>query len=410
MLCAPSASSEGRKKSRAASRCGFHFSEKYRPVTGPERPPRRQDLLTASLKLTSWITPARPRSGSAGAALPTAVGASTTTATANPPRGVPAALAEQQRVGATVGTTPPEESESHHTRGGSGDGGRPARAWSERQEVDLLDQKAGASGGAVKNAHINYTGANGTRTSAALASDFGGHPRLQSDYSTVRRAAVPASRRIGTYEREREERGLVLHYLRAATVSQRSTSVAAHGSSESTAGTSRAAVAAGGAAANGPSDAASAPTNEGTTAAALLLSMRERPWEGRPNAGSPKEWSEWLEQLEPTLERHLRWLTVDGLAARSSGDRSEASGGGRGGEEVKFSAVLSAAPDMPAGGGGQASAGRQAGLSAGGSAAAMAAAGGEGGAAGAGGGGSCVLTGQMRIMKSRPIKMVKPWR
>lgn len=381
MLCAPSASSEGKKKSRAASRCGFHFSEKYRPLSGPERPPRRQDLLTASFKLTSLIAPARAPSGGAGAALPPA---------ANSSRGVPAALAGQH--------------------GGSGDGGGSFRAWSGRQEAGLLGQKTGASGGAVKDAHVNWAGANGTRTSAALTSNSGGYARLQSDCSTGRRAAAPGSRRIGTYEREREERGLVLHYLRAATVSQRSTSVAAHGPSGSNAGTSRSAVAPGVAAANGPSDAASAPTDEGTTAAALLLSMRERPWEGRPNAGSPQEWSEWLEQLEPTLERHLRWLTVDGLAARSSGDGSDASGGGRGSGEVKFSAVLSAAPDMAAGGGGKASAGRQAGLSAGGSAAAMAAAGGDGGAAGAGGGGSCVLTGQMRIMKSRPIKMVKPWR
>lgn len=301
-------------------------------------------------------------------------------------------------------------SSSQHQQGGDGVGGH--QAWGEQAG----GERARARVVAVRHAHINWTGANGTREPVALSAraEVSARAVRQPDFA----ATPPASRRFGTYEREREERGLILHYLRAATASQHAGAGAGSGGNDVTAaGDSESGGArAGEHAADVPTGRAApavASPEEGTTAAALLLSMRERPWEGRATAGSAREWSEWLEQLEPTLERHLRWLAVDGLAAQASGDRPRSDGWGE--TEVRFSAILSTVDERSeaVGGGGQASAGRQAGRSTGGSAVAAAAApaaGGVGGPAGAGGGRSCVLNGQMRIMKSRPIKMVKPWR
>lgn len=275
----------------------------------------------------------------------------------------------------------PGEREGQLTRGG---GNGAIRRW----DVSIHTAGGTAGGGSgVARAHANWIGANGTRKPVWL-----GKTDAATAFEAPDSTQPLVSRRPGTYEREREERGLVLHYLRAATTSLQP--------SQNVASTDQG----GRAPTPSPSD------SEGTTAAALLMAMRERPWEGRPNAGSSHEWSEWLEHLEPTLERHLRWLTVDGLAARSTREGSEFRERGSG--EARFSAVLPADGEEVAGAGGHASAGKQTWLSAGGNAAAAAPPGARdvGWPAGAKGGGSCVLTGQARIMKSRPIKMVKPWR
>ncbi|CAN0199599.1 unnamed protein product [Scytosiphon promiscuus] len=152
--------------------------------------------------------------------------------------------------------------------------------------------------------------------------------------------------------------------------------------------------------------------------------MRERPWEGQLGRGTAQDWAEWLEHLEPTLERHLRWLTVDGLAVELGAADGRARGetrfvalakplagspfytdGVEVGERLRVQAEEVAAAGEP---GGQESAGRLAAPVAGGRAAAAGGAAGPG--AGTLAGGPSMLAGGMRIMKSRPIKMVKPWR
>lgn len=209
----------------------------------------------------------------------------------------------------------------------------------------------------------------------------------------------------------------MLHYLMLATTPQ-VPSVAASSSDDADAGTAAAAAtpndAATGAASPPPTSGTAHP--DGATATALLATMRERPWEGLPSAGTAHDWAELLEHLDPTVERHLRWLVVDGLAVQSNRD---------GGKEARFVAVqptsMPPAPLPPAEKkgreeeetvepGGRASAGRDAAPAAvtGGKAAAA------GGAAGPGAdtlaARPSMLSGGVRIMKSRPIKMVKPWR
>lgn len=223
-------------------------------------------------------------------------------------------------------------------------------------------------------------------------------------------------RRVGTYERERQQRCSVLHYLTVATMPQRGTKQAAspaNGASEggAAAGEGAAATAGGGeadatngaASSSSPSATSGAVAHpDGATAAGLLAAMRERPWEGRPSAGTAQDWAEWLEYLDPTLERHLRWLVVDGLAVQTNRD---------GEQEARFVAVRpppQEQEDEAAEPGGQESAGRLSAPATGGRAAA------GGGGAGPGADklapGSSMLAGGVRIMKSRPIKMVKPWR
>lgn len=391
-------------------RCGFHYSQKYRPVSGPERPPPPRDLLTASFKLTTLLTPSRTRSSSA-------LGLTGPPWSSHPG---PAGGVVQQDPAGAAGKA---EHEGVHKRGPSCR--EVGWQWDGESEMGGRAREDSSAGGACASgngngngncAYVNWTGSNG------VVSNTGGGNRAPrsppegvSAMATTTAAAPdhrpPSMRRVGTYEREREERGLVLHYLRAASAA------AAPASQKKKADPNTVGPTTADASRNSPANdaEANAAQTEGTTAAALLMAMRERPWEGRSSAGTPAEWSEWLERLEPTLERHLRWLTVDGLASRSSGANSDDGSrrGGFGSGDARFVAVLRTEEDDEGHAGGAASAGRQAGRQAGGSAAAAAtapAAGGVGGPAGGGGGGSCVLVGGMRIMKSRPIKMVKPWR
>lgn len=308
-------------------RTGFHYSEKYCPVTGPERPPPRQDLLSASFKLTSLLTPSLARSGGGASA-----------------GGGPWLVGVQQATSA--------EMNGHGCIGAeAARGGRGGRGY--------------AGGGGDK-----WAGSNGTMKPPLASSPAPAAVRTSASSQAIDQPMGRSQRfrRFGTYEREREERGLVLHYLTAATTSSYNP--------------------------------------HGATAAGLLAAMRERPWGGRPSAGTPQEWREWLEGLEPTLERHLRWLTVDGLAARLDRNEDRPVDGGRG---ARFVAVLPAAGVMEDGteAGGQELVGRLAGPSSGGKAAAG---GGADGAGAAAAFGVSMLSGGVRIMKSRPIKMVKPWR
>lgn len=210
-------------------------------------------------------------------------------------------------------------------------------------------------------------------------------------------------RRFGTYERERQQRCSVLHYLTLATTPQPAdagadTAAAHHGA---------------------PPTSMIATHPRGATASALLAVMRKHPWEGRPGAGTAKDWAEWLEHLEPTLDRHLRWLAADGLAAEwNTGNEEEGPrylAVARSPSEMALSRAVEEerarahAEEMAAvEPGGQESAGRLAAPVAGGRVAAA------GGAAGPGAdtvaAGPSMLAGGVRIMKSRPIKMVKPWR
>lgn len=221
-----------------------------------------------------------------------------------------------------------------------------------------------------------------------------------------------SSRRVGTYERERQQRCSVLHYLTLATTPQPPRVAVADSSAAGDADAGAAAAAAAKAASPSPAASGATAHPDGATAAALLATMRERPWQGRPIAGTAQDWAEWLRHLDPTLERHLRWLVVDGLALQSNRDGV--------GKEARFVAVRPPPPaeherkgreedeEEAVEPGGQASAGRLAAPATGGKAAV------GGGAAGPGAdtlaASSSMLAGGRRIMKSRPIKMVKPWR
>lgn len=298
----------------------FYFSERYCPATatGPGRPAPPLDLLTASLKLTGQHKLSLGR------------------------------FRDVDEVGTT------------------------ARANGEQGSAGIAGGvvEGGAAAAAARWANSNGKGKDSREVSwaAAVGPD---EPR-----------ARPATRRVGTYERERQQRCSVLHYLTiastprpgAAAVDAASTVTAtSDGNSRST---------------------SSATRPEGATAAALLAAMRERPWEGRPNAGSAQDWAEWLEHLAPTLERHLRWLVVDGLAAQLDG---------AGEREARFVAVVKEDEEAAVEPGGPESAAPGAGARV---AAAVATR--TSGTAGAGA--SSMLAGGVRIMKSRPIKMVKPWR
>lgn len=210
--------------------------------------------------------------------------------------------------------------------------------------------------------------------------------------STVANRRQPSAlqRRRGTYEREREERGFVLHHLTIVTTSRPTKSAGNRESSNANGGCTTANVF------------SVPPYPNGISAADLMATMRERPWEGRASAGSPQEWVEWLDLLEPTLERHLRWLAVDGLAARSDTNSADS-------KEARFAAVklVPVEPDDGAEGGGKESTGRPVAPSTGGK---VAAGGGPGGVGGNKAACLSMLNGGMRIMKSRPLKMVKPWR
>ena len=364
---------------------GFYFSEKYCPATatGPARPPPPQDLLTASLKLTGQLKPvAGGRFG----------GGSATAAAA-------AAAAEA----ATGGSTTAARLDRNGTDSKAG-GANGAQGWSRDGAAD--GERWSSSNG--KRADLEESSA----AAAAMAGPPPDEPRA-------------ALRRLGTYERERQQRCSVLHYLTVSTVPQEQRAKPAASPSEDVADGGGRAAGAGGAAAAADADAAAANDAaspppavtscaahpDGATAAGLLAAMRERPWEGRPGAGTAQDWAEWLEYLDPTLERHLRWLVVDGLAVQTNRD---------GGQEARFAAVRPPPPPPPPPAsqddetvepGGQESAGRLSAPATGGKAAV---AGGGGGGAGPGGNklaaGSSMLAGGVRIMKSRPIKMVKPWR
>ncbi|CAN0554443.1 unnamed protein product, partial [Ectocarpus sp. 12 AP-2014] len=216
----------------------FYFSERYCPATatGLGRPAPPLDLLTASLKLTGQHKLSLGR------------------------------FRDVDEVGTTARAN--GEQASAGRGGGVVEGGAAAAArW------------ANSNGQGKDSREVSWAAA--AVPAAAVGPD---EPR-----------ARPATRRVGTYERERQQRCSVLHYLTiastprpgAAAVDAASTVTATSGAiSRST---------------------SSAARPEGATAAALLVAMRERPWEGRPNAGSAQDWAEWLEHLAPTLERHLRW-------------------------------------------------------------------------------------------------------
>lgn len=348
-----SRSSEG----PAPSRTGFHYSEKYCPATGPERPPPRQVLLTASFKLTRMLTPSLSRFGG-GAGVDYCTG---TTLSSPGPDG---------KRGAAAGAN-----------GGGGEGGA-------------------EYGGGEANRRGNWSGSNGAGKPLAVPSVPGfaggaGMAAAAAGAGAESTRAPPAfHRRLGTYERERQERRSVLHYLTSATAAQ--SEVFAAVSAEAGVGNATAAA----------KPNLSYP--HGATAAGLMVAMREHPWGGTSSTGSPQDWAEWLRQLEPTLERHLRWLTVDGLAAQLNGDPNDPVGEGG---EARFVALMPFAGDGVGGAepGGKKSAGRLGTPPTGGNAVAA------GGAGGPGAGltsaaGLSMLPGGVRIMKSRPIKMVKPWR
>ena len=319
-------------------------------------------------------------------------------------------------------TTPPPD---HHRDGvESKAGGRGANEAVERKNragVGQAKSRAGegaerwaSSNGKGKGAMAAATTATAAVTAAAAAAV------AEKAASTGPDKPRTSPRRVGTYERERQQRCSVLHYLTLATTPQPLEAAASPAdSAELGAAAATAADAAQDAAS--PSPPTSATTHpDGATAAALLATMRERPWEGRPSTGTVQDWAEWLEHLDPTLERHLRWLVVDGLAVQSNRDRDR-------GKEARFVAVHPLPTSQPqpqpqpphfekenegeeetVEPGGQASAGRLATPVTGGKAATA------GGAAGPGAdilaAGSSMLAGGVRIMKSRPIKMVKPWR
>lgn len=302
------------------SRTGFHFSEKYCPVTGPERPPPRQDLLAASWKLTSQFTPSltRPVGEAPGDHLCSTTG-----------HGV------QQPMSSSLGS-------------------------SDRVAGDVSQY----NGAWKPNSSSKKT--NGTIEPPAVVIE------TRAAESAMVRRAKSHSERIGTYERQRVERCLVLHYLREATMSWTG-------------------------------------QPNGTTSARLLAAMRKRPWEGAPNAGTLEEWRAWVDHLEPTLERHLRWLVVDGLAARSDSNGDTSGGGDK--EQARYVAVVSRAgeTDFNIWTERHGSAGHLACVSAGRTGART----GDEGVLGTGTNSSFglpMMNGGVRVMKSRPIKMVKPWR
>lgn len=259
-------------------------------------------------------------------------------------------------------------------------------------DAGLSNGNGSVGGGRGMEAGGAQGGASARRDAGVPASGIGlGHSASNGSMSNGPSVGVPSPalfrRRVGTYERQRKERDLILRYLRAATLSQRDgavpRAVGPHHYPPEIAGTTES-----GSSARDP------PTNvEGVTAAELLAGMRERPWEGEAETGTALEWREWVEHLEPILERHLVWLTVDGLAARVCRANGDAG--------ARFVAVAPVGGERGVlGAGGQASSVGHDGLPVGGSVA----------AGRAGGGGSCVLAGGMRIMKSLPLKMVKPWR
>lgn len=301
------------------SRTGFHFSEKYCPVTGPKRPPPRQDLLAASRKLTSQFTPSLTRP------VGEATGDQLCSITGHGVQQPMTSLGSSDRV--------------------PGDVNQCNRAWK-------LDSSSRKTNGAIEPPAVVI--------------------ETRAMESAVVKLVKSHSERIGTYERQRVERCLVLHYLREATKSLTG-------------------------------------QPNGTTAARLLATMKKRPWEGTPNAGTLEEWRAWVDHLEPTLERHLRWLIVDGLAARldSNGDASD--GGDK--EQARYVAVVSRAgeTDFNIWTGRHGSAGHLACVSAGRTEART----GDEGVRGTGTNSSFglhMMNGGVRVMKSRPIKMVKPWR
>lgn len=286
---------------------------------------------------------------------------------------------------------------------------------SDRDGVESKARANGAAGGSRDTAGAETAGT--AETWANSNRKGNGAAATPTPTPTGRDKPRASPRRVGTYERERQQRCSVLHYLTLATTPQRLRAAASPADGAEARATA-AADAANDAASPPPPPATSATIAhpDGATAAALLATMRERPWEGRPSTGTAQDWAEWLEHLDPTLERHLRWLVVDGLAMQSNRD---------GGKEARFVAVQPPSPAGPAGPtppaareeeedddtvepGGQASAGRLAAPVTGGKAAAA------GGASGPGADtlatSSSMLAGGVRIMKSRPIKMVKPWR
>ena len=323
------------------SRTGFHFSEKYCPVTGPERPPPRQHLLTASLKFTSVLTsPPLTRPSGEASGGPSCL-----------PNGL---VAQAPGMSSTTWVASAWDAPVRYYGWESSDAG----------DRSTIRPGLSKSNGAVELPPApNGPMAMETGSTALRAS------------LDPRRTSSPHYLRVGTYERQREERYLVLHYLKEATAprSGKGTRSALH--------------------------------SNGITASRLLAAMRKRPWEGRPNASTPQEWRAWVNHLEPMLERHLRWLTVDGLAARLDSDGVAPEGGCK--EEARFVAVDP--NDGEAAFGFQAEGQRVFGHFAGGRGA-SAECDGVPGTSASSGVGLSMMTGGVRIMKSRPIKMVKPWR
>lgn len=311
-------------ESTSTPRNDFYFSERYCPGTamGPGRPAPPLDLLTASLKLTGQHKLSLGR------------------------------FRDVDDVG-TLSRANGEQASAGRAGGVVGDGDGAVAA----------DRLATSNGKGKDSREVS---------AAAVGPD---EPR-----------ARPATRRVGTYERERQQRCSVLHYLTMAST-PRPAAAPVHSTADGHAAAAvhaaRTVATASGAAS--PPTSSSATRPEGATAAALLAAMRERPWEGRPNAGSAQDWAEWLEHLAPTLERHLRWLVVDGLAAQLDG---------AGEREARFVAVMKEEEEAVEPGGPESAA-----PGAGARVAAAVAT-----------GASSMLAGGVRIMKSRPIKMVKPWR
>lgn len=364
----------------APCRTGFYYSERYCPAvtTGPQRPPPPQDLLSASLKLTGLPRPSRGRFR--GGELESGGARGT------PPWLYPDHQADRGTEGRVNGERLSETwgnynnyNSYNYNNNNTGKAAAAHQAWATSNGK----AKATDGGGAAWPA-------NGTERSSSGGDDHVGPPR-----------PPPPGRRFGTYERERLQRRSVLHYLTLATTSQPPTGAGSAASA--------------GAAVNPPASVVTHP--RGATPAALLAVMRERPWEGQPGgAGTAQEWSEWLEYLEPTIERHLRWLAVDGLAAQSN--IGAAPGNCR---YVALETPLARRAFLAEGKeerlrmqeevvepGGQESAGRLAAPVAGGRVAA--AGGAEEPGADMVAEGPSMLAGGVRIMKSRPIKMVKPWR
>ena len=265
----------------------------------------------------------------------------------------------------------------------------------------------------MASGHAGAAGAERWRESNGTSGAHSASEAAVAGASGVDRRLPALRRRFGTYEREHQERSSVLHYLTVATL------LRARPANLRTATSADAGANDGGGNRGGGVDKATAaaapvpPHPDGATTSELLAAMRESPWEGRPRAtGTRREWGEWLLRLEPTLERHLRWLAVDGLASQSHGVGDALSA--RDGAPSRFLAVLPGAGREEDGAepGGNESAGRlSGGFPAGGQAAATGGAGGGPGAeAGSLAADPSLLAGGMRIMKSRPIKMVKPWR